>query len=84
MKKKVWKFGNYKRKDYCEKCGKKEFGRGKEYDADGFMTRKGKKKDRNYLTIHHIDHNRENSANSNLQTLCKDCHNDIHRGEIKL
>ena len=30
------------------------------------------------LTVHHIDHNRENNDPSNLMTLCRDCHDNEH------
>ena len=31
-----------------------------------------------YLCIHHLDHNRENNNISNLQCLCKKCHQKHH------
>ena len=75
------KYGNYKRKDFCEKCGKKETCKSAEYDELGFLIRKGRVRDRNYLTIHHKDHNPLNNEHSNLQTLCRYCHNDIHKND---
>lgn len=80
-KKIVRKYGTYKRKQNCEDCGKIEYIRPAEYDKDGFLIRKAKVRERNYLTIHHLDHNPENNAHSNLRTLCKDCHNKIHAKE---
>lgn len=75
------KYGDYKRKVYCEKCGKLEFKEKATYDNDGFLIRKAKMKERNYLTIHHIDHNPLNNEHGNLQTLCRYCHQEIHKGE---
>lgn len=65
------------RKEFCEKCGYVELAAKAEYDSEGFLIRKGRR-DRNYMTVHHIDHNPRNNKLSNLQTLCRFCHNKIH------
>jgi len=36
------------------------------------------------LVVHHIDFNKENNHFSNLITVCRSCHNRIHRGEINV
>ena len=77
------KYNGYVRKEHCEICGKKDDKSKDVRDEQGFLLRKGRVRDRNYLTIHHIDHNPMNSNHNNLQTLCRDCHNEIHRvGDI--
>lgn len=64
------------RKEYCELCKRPSATR-KYYDADGYLigTIKSKTAD---LTVHHIDGNIENNDPINLQTLCRECHDDIH------
>lgn len=62
------------KKDYCEGCGIKN---SKVYNSNGFLLRKGSV----ILTIHHIDHNPWNNDPSNLQTLCRKCHTEVHRYE---
>ena len=54
------------RKDTCEKCGKKAM------DTSLGYLRK------TILTVHHIDHNRQNNDPSNLMTLCRYCHDKEH------
>lgn len=65
------------RKDYCEKCLIKESQMGVR-DEDGFLIKKDPK---NFLTVHHIDHDPSNNEISNLQTLCLPCHTETHRKE---
>jgi len=36
------------------------------------------------LHVHHIDHNKKNSSDNNLITLCAKCHKRIHVGKIKI
>lgn len=55
------------RKDCCEECGSKN-----EYDAGGYLVKKRR------LTVHHVDGNRFNNDPSNLQTLCRKCHDKKH------
>lgn len=35
------------------------------------------------LTIHHIDHDHRNNTPDNLITLCKECHDNLHRKKKK-
>jgi len=57
----------YKEKE-CKDCGVKD-----ERDSDGFIIRKAK------LTVHHIDNDPSNNELSNLVTLCRKCHDKIHK-----
>lgn len=58
------------KKQNCEICGTGSEKR----DSDGFLSSKI------HLTIHHIDRYVTNNDPSNLQTLCRPCHDKIHEG----
>ena len=64
------------KKDKCNRCGCGEdiYIR----DKDGFIIRKKKEWQLYKLTVHHIDHDRYNNNPSNLETLCRLCHNEEH------
>jgi len=62
------------KKNYCEECGTTGLPIGRR-DEDGYLISKSSN---NPLTVHHIDHNRDNNDVSNLQTLCTMCHRKKH------
>lgn len=67
-----------KKKDICEECGTRS-DLVKEYDEDGYLLRIKRGKNYKVLTVHHIDGNIENNEDTNLQTLCRECHDYKHR-----
>lgn len=60
------------KKSACEACGFDGDGR---RDEDGFLRTKPHIK----LTVHHLDKNVRNNDPSNLQTLCRPCHDLVHQ-----
>lgn len=58
------------KKDRCEECGVQ---RGGHYVGDYWVKGRDWK-----LTVHHIDEDIENNDSSNLQTLCRKCHDRKH------
>ena len=62
----------------CNRCGTIDCSY--QRDSDGFIIRRFRDKYNlsTQLTIHHIDHNRNNDAPENLETLCTYCHNEEH------
>lgn len=55
------------RKNACEECSATNFFMVGDYQVK-----------RKILTVHHIDNNHTNNNPSNLQTLCRKCHDKKH------
>lgn len=82
------KLGFKKYTPLCSSCTKKKYGLGKYHPS-----RKKKKPhcercgfigDACQLDIHHKDRNHKNNEESNLETLCANCHRLEHKEELKL
>ena len=67
------------KKDCCENCGVKKSA-SEDRDENEFLIRRRINSD-HALTVHHVDHNHFNNELTNLQTLCRTCHTEVHRNE---
>lgn len=56
----------------------------KKADFDGECERCGEPADWDEVQVHHVDRDRSNDDDDNLEAVCHDCHNDEHHGDSPL